>query len=270
MSINRDRILEIEVVCDGQSEQAILKSGDWSTSLQQEIERARAVITRPEVIDEGERVLNEWQSAPLKSEKERQMESQGKEILAKLQELHQEWLLQGPIEFLMILSGEEGNRLPYLETLDHSLQARVNDSLERYRAFKVGGMGEDQFSVERAVWSAINALLHDMNGLSLFLLLLRGRKGSTDPDHIELAKNRDELNLYLRRYQDAKTAGDEATARASLDESRKLLARITNYHHFKRVLDNWNRHEAPDFRLGTRKDQGLLSDVDTRTVRNRG
>jgi molecular chaperone DnaK len=267
MSVNKDRVLEIEVVCDGYHTLTALRPGDWSTSLQKELERVRMLDMSLDVIKEGERVLNEWQSAPLHSEKEQQVASRGRDVLAKLRELHWEWLLSVPISFLMTLSGEEGSKLPYVEALGHSLQARVSAALERYRVSKAGMEVVDQDSVERAIWDAIDALFRDVNGECLCLVLLFGRKDSPNPDHVDLAKDRDELDVILLRYLDTKRGGKEAAAQEMLDKARDLLMAISNRVYFKRVWESWyERREVKGLLSST---PALAPNVDTRTMKNR-
>ena len=269
MSLNRDRLLEIEVVCEGYKEQAVLKSGDWSTSLQKEIDRARRLNQEWEVLAEGESIIKDFQKSSPNSEMEQYVAKRGRELLIKLRSFQWERLLRGPVDFLLTLSGEAEKRLPYIELLDHYLQTRVRGALEQYRVFTANQAGGDEVSVERAVWDAINALFRDPKGDALSLIHLRGDKYSPNPDQVALAKDGDELEMLLLQYQDAKKGGDEAVIREGLNKAQALFASIMNREHFKRALKDWNTPKKDNQSPLLKAVPKYTPDNDTWTMKNR-
>jgi len=264
MSIGWDGILEVAAECDGQLSQSALKPGDWSTSLRAQVDKARPFKGGSDLIAEAERILNDWQNAVSDSVEELELTSRGRLILSRLLDLQWEWLLQGPVWFLMKVNGEIEERLPYVDVLDESVGTAVRAALADYQAFKAAGAGEDRHRVEQVVRGAIRAFLKDAMGMCLYLILVFAQADSEVPAFCDLAKDRDGLRVLLGNYRDEPAGGDRGRF---LKETRDYLAAVIGRQYYQRALDLLHSSDGDEL-LSTKP--VLNPDTATRSMRGAG
>jgi molecular chaperone DnaK len=234
MSVDSNQLLQVEVVCEGFRAQSAFRAGDWSRALSVEIERARHRGLAVDVASTGESVLQEWVTTPRDSEREREVESRGRQLLANLRAR----MCADERAYCDLLWRRYS---AYVEVLP----ASVGDAVRALLAVSPDAVFDDW---KRRDDFADSAMSMDPRAECVMVMLLRGR-ASADPDESALAQDLRELDAIMTKYRDAVATKRVADPYAS--EARQHLDAVIGREYYRRIRAKL---------LKSRHDGGILID----------
>jgi molecular chaperone DnaK len=195
MSINKDRLLEVEARCKGDQWRTSIKPSNWAYSLREMIKWSEKFIREmpqiSEPVRQARQVLNEWDNAPPESKEARELSEKGKKILAELENKHWEDLLK----FYTLLLN---NLLDYHKLLAPAFvnQLRITLDLCQTARTEPGKVSRD--TVETELNIVFVKLFRDDLSESLLIILLAFDSKAVDPDIRKVTKFRNTIEQLIK------------------------------------------------------------------------
>jgi molecular chaperone DnaK len=247
MSINKDRLLEVEVECQGMRTSINIKPSDWAWSLREEIEWAKRVSEKiPNVLEfarQGHEILEKWDKTPPDSEEARRLSKEGKKVLAELELIH--W--HDDLDFFTRLLAQ---LLEYHALLDPKFVELMQTALETCQAAQANQEGVSRYQVEEQLNRVSEKLSQYEEAETLLFMVLGFRENSVNPS---IQKVKDDLETVGRLIKEDKVSAAQG-----------IIRRAKGTSHFQNVESMIIRNIPIPILL--KSELGYGRDVDTHAI----
>jgi len=247
MSMDKDRLLEVEVECQGTRKSIKIKPSDWAWSLREEIEWAQkaseAVPRVSELAQQSQEILEKWDITTPDSNDAQRVRKEGKKVLAELENIH--W--HNRLEFFTWLFGRV---LEYYELLDQKLVELLRTTQETCRVAQTNSDGISRDKVEEQLNRVFEKVSMDEDAQTIFILVLGFNENAVHPS---VQKVTDDLKTVDRLIKEGKVSAAQGIIQRAKGTQ--------HFHHVRQMI--FADIEIP---ILLKSELGYGQDVDTHAI----